>query len=342
MHSSPEPSIPKSSPQIKRRRAQIGLPLLVLAAFCAALAIGSSDVSPVDALKAFLRGDQSAPAWRIVAYIRLPRALGALLAGAALSVSGIIIQAVLNNPMAAPNLIGVNAGAGFFVIVAMALFPQMIAHLPLAAFLGALLAALLIYAVSAVTGAGRVTVTLVGVAVGSILTAGINTVKTLFPDSVYDVSGFLIGGLSAVSFRSVLPAAVLILPTLFLAVLCARSLDALSLGGAVAGGIGVSVRRSRFLWLVLASVLAGAAVSFAGLIGFVGLIVPHIMRRLVGGSHRRLIAVSIFGGSAFLLLADTVSRLLFAPYELPVGILLSLIGGPFFICLLLWERKVQR
>ena len=168
MHSSPEPSIPKSFQQAKRRRALIGLPLLVLAAFCAALAIGSADVSPCDALKAFLRGDQSDPAWRIVAYIRLPRALGALLAGAALSVSGIIIQAGLNNPMAAPNLIGVNAGAGFFVIVAMALFPQMIAHLPLAAFLGALLAALLIYAVSAVTGAGRVTVTLVGVAVGSI------------------------------------------------------------------------------------------------------------------------------------------------------------------------------
>ena len=335
-------SIPKSSQHAKRRRALIGLPLLVLAAFCAALAIGSSDASLVDALKALFSGDRNDPAWWIVAYIRLPRALGALLAGAALSVSGIIIQAVLNNPMAAPNLIGVNAGAGFFVIVAMALFPQLVAHLPLAAFLGALLAALLIYAISAVTGAGRVTVTLVGVAVGSILTAGINTVKTLFPDSVYDVSGFLIGGLSAVSFRSVLPAAAMILPALLLAVVCARSLDALSLGGAVAGGIGVSVRRSRFLWLVLASVLAGAAVSFAGLIGFVGLIVPHIMRRLVGGMHRRLISVSIFGGSAFLLLADTVSRLLFAPYELPVGILLSLIGGPFFICLLLWERRVQR
>lgn len=342
MPSLPGSSIPKSSPQTKRRRALIGLPLLALAAFCAALAIGSSDASLPDALKALWRGDRSDPAWRIIAYIRLPRALGALLAGAALSVSGIIIQAVLNNPMAAPNLIGVNAGAGFFVIVAMALFPQMIAYLPLAAFLGALLAALLIYAVSAVTGAGRVTVTLVGVAVGSILTAGINTVKTLFPDSVYDVSGFLIGGLSAVSFRSVLPAAVLILPALLLAALCARSLDALSLGGAVAGGIGVSVRRSRFLWLVLASILAGAAVSFAGLIGFVGLIVPHIMRRLVGGTHRRLISMSIFGGSAFLLLADTVSRLMFAPYELPVGILLSLIGGPFFICLLLWERRGQR
>ena len=282
-------SIPKSSQQAKRRRALIGLPLLVLAAFCAALAIGSSDASLVDALKALFSGDRNDPAWWIVAYIRLPRALGALLAGAALSVSGIIIQAVLNNPMAAPNLIGVNAGAGFFVIVAMALFPQLVAHLPLAAFLGALLAALLIYAISAVTGAGRVTVTLVGVAVGSILTAGINTVKTLFPDSVYDVSGFLIGGLSAVSFRSVLPAAAMILPALLLAVVCARSLDALSLGGAVAGGIGVSVRRSRFLWLVLASVLAGAAVSFAGLIGFVGLIVPHIMRRLVGGDRKSVV-----------------------------------------------------
>ncbi|MBR5520350.1 MAG: iron ABC transporter permease [Clostridia bacterium] len=339
MNFSPKSSIPKSLADNKRRRALIVLPLIALAAFCTAVAVGSSETSLGEVLRAMLSGEWDRADVLIVCYIRLPRALGALLAGAALAVSGVIIQAVLNNPMAAPNLIGVNAGAGFFVILAMAVFPGVIAYLPVAAFLGALLTALLIYAISSLTGAGRVTVTLIGVAVGSILTAGINTVKTLFPDSVYDVTGFLIGGLSSVSFRTVLPATVLILPALAVAVLFAPVLDALSLGTSVAGGIGVSVRRARFLWLVLAAILAGAAVSYAGLIGFVGLIVPHILRRLVGGAHRWLIPVSIFGGGAFLLIADTVARLLFAPYELPVGILLSLVGGPFFIGLLLWGRR---
>lgn len=318
------------------------LPLLTLLAFLLALGVGSSKVELGEAFRALLTGDRTNTAYRIVYYIRLPRALGALLAGAALAVSGVIIQAVLNNPLAAPNLIGVNAGAGFAVILAMAVLPKAFLSLPLAAFLGALLTALLIYAISAMTGAGRVTVTLVGIAVGSILTAGINTVKTLFPDSVYDISGFLIGGLSAANLSAVLPAAAMIFPALILAWLFSRSLDVLSLGEEVAGGLGLHVKRSGLLWLTLAAILAGAAVSFAGLIGFVGLIVPHIMRRFVGNSHRFLLFASIFGGGAFLLLADTVSRTLFAPYELPVGILLSLVGGPFFLILILAERRGGR
>ncbi|MBQ8431495.1 MAG: iron ABC transporter permease [Clostridia bacterium] len=335
--------IPKSSRRPDRREWLFWiLPLLAVAAFVLALLVGASRVDLGEALSAALAGERENTAYRIVFYLRLPRALGALLAGGALATAGVLLQAVLQNPMAAPNVIGVNAGAGFFSILAMALFPGVLGHLPLAAFLGALLAALLIYAVSAVTGAGRVTVTLVGVAVGSILTAASNTVKTLFPDSVYDISDFLIGGLSGVSLATVLPAAVMILPALGITLLGSRSLDVLSLGEEVAGGLGLRVSRVRLLWLLLSAVLAGAAVSFCGLIGFVGLIVPHVMRRLVGNRHRYLLPASIFGGGAFLLLADTVSRTLFSPYELPVGILLSLVGGPFFIGLVLMERRAKR
>ena len=342
MNISQRSSIPTASPHRKRRAAAVIFPLLAVFSFLTALFFGSAEIDIAEALRAFFTGDTANTDLKILLYIRLPRALGAVFAGAALAVSGIILQAVLNNPMAAPNLIGVNAGAGFFAILAMALFPKLLAYLPLAAFLGALLAALLIYAVSAVTGAGRITVTLVGVAVGSILTAGINTVKTLFPDSVYDVSGFLIGGLSSVNLKTILPAAAMIVPALFFALIFARNLDALSLGEDVAQSLGINVKYTRLLWLTLAAVLAGAAVSFAGLIGFVGLIVPHVMRKLIGNSHRHLIPVSIFGASAFLLIADTVSRTLFAPYELPVGILLSLAGGPFFIFLILTERRGNR
>ncbi|MBQ8496506.1 MAG: iron ABC transporter permease [Clostridia bacterium] len=331
--------IPKYSLKTKRKAATVIFPILSVLTFAAALLFGASEISFSDALRSLISGDTGNTDFRILFYIRLPRALGAFLAGASLAVSGIIIQAVLNNPMAAPNLIGVNAGAGFFVILTMAIFRGLLPYLPFAAFLGALLTALLIYAISALTDAGKITVTLVGIAVGSILTAGINTVKTLFPDSVYDVSGFLIGGLSSVNFASVLPAGAMIVPALLIAFLFSGKLDALSLGAEVAGGLGIRVRNARLLWLTLAAVLAGAAVSFAGLIGFVGLIVPHVMRKFVGSTHRYLIPLSVFGGGTFLLTADILSRILFIPYELPVGILLSLVGGPFFIFLILTERR---
>ncbi|MBQ8400192.1 MAG: iron ABC transporter permease [Clostridia bacterium] len=332
-------SIPSCSLKHRRRLCLVLLPILTGLCFALALAAGSSDVSVWQAIKDLFSGALTTVDFKIVFYVRLPRALGALLAGSALAVSGVVIQAVLNNPMAAPNIIGVNAGAGFFVILAMAVFQNAIGVIPIAAFFGALFAALLIYAISALTGAGRVTITLVGVAVSAVLTAGINGVKTLFPDSVYDVSGFLVGGLSAVNFSSVLPAGAMILPVLLLCLVFSRRLDALCLGEEVAGGLGVSVKKTGLAVLVLAALLAGAAVSFAGLIGFVGLIVPHIMRRLVGSIHRYLIPVSIFGAGTLLLIADTLSRVLFAPYELPVGILMSLAGGPFFIFLILSKRR---
>lgn len=335
-------STPKCSVKAKRAMTLIALFLFLLVAFIVALSSGASDASVSKAMIAMVNGNTESADLKIILHIRLPRVLGAIFAGAALATSGIIIQAVLQNPMAAPNLIGVNAGAGFFVIIAMAVLPRFICYIPLAAFLGALAAALLIYAISALTGAGRTSITLVGIAIGSILTAGINTVKTLFPDSVYDVSGFLIGGLSAADLDSVTPAAIMILLSLILTVTFSRGLDALSLGTSVARGIGVNVSRSRLLWLTLAAVLAGAAVSFSGLIGFVGLIVPHIMRRLVGGTHRHLVPSSILGGALFLLVTDTLARVLFIPYEMPVGIILSLLGGPFFIFLILTERRTGR
>lgn len=323
----------------KRGLVILLLALLTVVAVAVSLSLGVSEVDIGSAVKAFFEGDSQNLSYRILFYIRLPRVLGALLAGSALAVSGVIIQAVLNNPLAAPNLIGVNAGAGFFVIVTMAVLPRFIVYLPLSAFVGAFFTALIIYSVSAVTGAGRITVTLVGIAVGSILTAGINTVKILFPDSVYDVTGYLIGGLSSVAPSTILPAAVMILPSLVVAFICSRSLDVLSLGEEMASGLGMRVKRTRLLWLLLAAVLAGAAVSFSGLIGFVGLIVPHIVRKFSGNVHRFLIPCSIFGGGLFLLASDTVSRVAFLPYEIPVGILLSLVGGPFFILLILAERR---
>ena len=326
----------------KARWLLLSLALSAIALMVLSLCIGTAQVSLFDAVLAFFSGNTEDASFKIIFQIRAPRALGAILAGSALALSGVIIQAVLGNPMASPNLIGVNAGAGFFAIIAMAIFPSLIGVIPLFAFLGALFASLLIYAISSVTGGGKTTVILVGVAIGSILTAGINAIKTLFPDSVYDVSGFLIGGLANINFKSVIFAAIFIIPASILAIFLSRRLDVLSLGDSVAGGLGISVKSSRLIFLSIASLLAGSAISFVGLIGFVGLIVPHVMRRLVGGSHRYLIPASILGGGVFLLACDLISRTLFYPYELPVGILLSLIGGPFFIILILRGRRSDK
>ena len=335
-------STPRSSHNVKKRRTAPLIfalsALLILTAVCALL-LGSARIDLSRVISALIFGDTSSVDYRIFAFVRLPRVFAAILAGAALAVSGVIIQAVLNNPMAAPNIIGVNSGAGFCAILCMSVFPHAVGAVPIASFFGALAACLLIYAVAARTGAGRVTVTLVGIAVGSILSAGTNTLKLIFPDSVYDADVFMIGGLSGVGYAKLLPAAAVIFAGLVCASVFCRGLDVLTLGGESAASLGMNVRRSRFLYLTLASALAGAAVSFAGLIGFVGLLVPHIMRRFVGTAHARLVPASALGGALLVLLCDLFARTAFAPYELSVGIILSFVGGPFFIFLVLAKKR---
>lgn len=319
--------------------------LALLAAFallCAALGV-SLGASAVDLPAAFWKlvsGDLSGPQSRILLYVRLPRVGAAMLAGASLAVSGMLIQAVLSNPLAAPNVIGVNAGAGFFTFLAMAALPGVRGAAQAGAFLGALVAVLLVCAVSA--GAGRLTIILSGVAVSSVFTAGINTVKTFCPDTLYNGSTFLIGGFSGVSLGDLSPAWAMILPALVLAWLLAGQADLLGLGEASARSLGVNVKLARFALIVLSCVLAGCAVSFSGLLSFVGLLAPHMVRRLFGEartSHRVLIPGAALLGAGFVALCDLLSRTLFAPYELPVGILLSALGGPFFLVLLLRERR---
>ena len=191
-------------------------------------------------------------------------------------------------------------------------------------------------------GASRITVVLAGVAISSIFSAGSDLITTLSPDTTLGRSAFMIGGFADVSTARLRTAALYILPALAISLLLAGDLDVLALGDEVAASLGLRVRRTRVLLLAFASVLAGAAVSFAGLLGFVGLIVPHAVRRAVGGEHRQLLPLSMLGGALFTLLCDTAARTLFSPYEVPVGILLSLVGGPFFLFLLLRNRKGVR
>lgn len=322
----------------RNRRLFLLLLGLMLLAAVLSLCLGPVSISPVEVLRALLGRAEASPSTRIVLLARLPRTCGCLLAGMALAMAGAVIQGVLNNPLAAPSTIGVNAGAGLAVAVWGALVPTAAALVPLASFLGAFLGVTLVLAVAQRAGAARITLVLAGVAVSNIFSAGIDAVITLVPDALNGYSDFRVGGLANLSMDRLLPAFwIILVASLFLFSLTGE-LDILLLGSDMAQSLGLPVKSLRLALLALSAALAGAAVSFAGLLGFVGLVAPNIMRRLIGEESRPLLAASALGGAGALTLCDLLGRLLFAPYELPVGIVLSLLGGPFFIWLLLRQR----
>lgn len=312
--------------------------LLLLASVLFSLLFGAVEIDFVSAVCALLRGEDS-PGVRILLHSRLPRTIAPVLSGAAFAVSGVLIQGMMNNALASPNIIGVNSGAGLFCVLTAALFPALPRLIPAASFVGAFGTTLLVYFVGVKTGASRLTLLLSGVAVGTTLSALTNAVRVFFPSVISGTSSFFIGGFSGVTLSTIFPAGFLILFGIFASFFLARPLDILNLGEETAKSLGLPVMAVRFLIMADASMLAGAAVSFSGLLGFVGLSVPHIARNLFGTAHRRLLPASALLGAAFLTLCDTLSRLIFAPFELPVGVLTSLIGGPFFIWLLIRRQR---
>ena len=314
------------------------LVLLTLTACVLSLGLGSVTLGPGEVVGALLSADTASTAGRIVHFVRLPRLCAALLCGAALAVSGMVIQTVLHNPLASPGVIGVNSSAGLAVALICAIAPSAQAFSPLAAFLGALAGVGLVVGIAQSTGASRMTLVLAGVAVSNLLGACIDAVVTLVPEALTGITDFRIGGFTGVTMEALAPAAGMILPGIIAVLLLSREMDVLSLGEELAQSLGLRVRPVRFVLLMLAALLAGAAVSFAGLVGFVGLIVPHAMRRLVGEESLPLAAGSALGGACFVTVCDLLARTLFAPYELPVGIVLSFAGGPFFLWLLLRRR----
>ena len=333
-------NLPKSSIRTSSRPkapAYLGLLLFVLAAAAVSICVGSTALDFKEALSSL--SDPANPQARILLYVRLPRTLAALLSGAALGVAGALIQGVLNNALAGPNIIGVNGGAGLFTLLAAAFLPGLPQLLPGAAFLGALCASLLIYGIAAKTGASRMTIVLAGIAVSNLFSAGIDTLQTVFPDVVVGSNTFLVGGLSGVTLRDLAPAGALIAVGIVLACIFGPALDLLALGEDSAKSLGLHVPAMRFVLLLTASLLAGAAVSFAGLLGFVGLLVPHAMRRFFGIGAKALLPACALSGAGFVAVCDTLARVIAAPYELPVGILLAFLGAPFFLVLLLQKKR---
>ena len=314
--------------------------LTLTAAAMLSLCLGAARLSPAALWQALLAGPQNTAGY-IFWYVRLPRTCGCLLAGSALAVSGAVIQTVLHNSLASPSILGVNAGAGLAVTVCCAAGLLSGWAIAGSAFFGAMGAVLLIVLAAEKAGASRTTVILGGVAVNAILNALSEAITVLIPEAGMLAGDFRVGGFSAVSWPRLLPAAGMILLALGILFSLSNILDVLSLGEETARGLGLPVRAVRTILLILSAALAGAAVSFGGLLGFVGLIVPHGVRKFAGNESRNLLPLSAVLGGSFVTFCDVAARMAFAPYELPVGILLSVLGGPAFLWLL-WKRKGGR
>lgn len=275
---------------------------------------------------------------RIFWYVRFPRTLACLFCGAALAVSGVVIQNALANSLASPSIIGVNSGAGLAVTLCTVFGIYGGLRLSAFSFVGAFLAVMFVSIISKKLGASRGTVILLGVALNSLLNALSNTVVTFNTEVAVMSNDFKMGDFSSVTYQKLLPASIIIIITFFVLFTLSNELDLLALGDENAKGLGLNTEFMRTLLLMLAAVLAGCAVSIAGLLSFVGLIVPHIVRRLSGNRSSYLLPLSALFGAGFVAFCDTLARTVFSPYEIPVGVIMSFLGAPFFV-LILCKRK---
>ncbi|WP_143142263.1 FecCD family ABC transporter permease [Selenomonas ruminantium] len=312
--------------------------LLALAAFaCLGLLIsmvkGSVDI-PLMEIAEFLTGAGSSPHGQIIYNIRLPRSIVAALVGINLALSGAILQAVMKNPLADPHIIGISSGAGLLGILVMLAFPGFAYLVTPAAFIGAMGAALLIYILAWKNGIRPIRIILAGVAVSAFLSAGISALLIFYSDRVHSALMWMVGGLSARSWPQVEMLWPYTLICAVLALLAARHLNILQLGDELAKGLGLRVGLTRIMLSALAALLAASAVSVVGLLGFVGLIVPHTARLLVGSDYRVLLPATLLLGAGTVTFCDSIARTIVAPVELPVGIIMAVLGAPFFLYLL--------
>ena len=274
------------------------------------------------------------PQSMIIWNIRMPRTIVGALVGMNLSLAGAILQAVMRNPLADPHIIGISSGAGLAGVAIMILYPELEFLLTPVAFVGAMLAAVIIYILAWKNGIKPVRIILAGVAVSAFLGAGISGLMIFFSDRVHGALMWMVGGLAARSWphvQIILPYAII---GLILALCASAYLNVLQLGDEMARGLGVNVEVTRILCTALAALLAASSVSVVGLLGFVGLIVPHAARLLVGSDYRFLLPAAALLGAATVTLSDTFARVILAPVELPVGIIMAFLGAPFFLFLL--------
>ncbi|AMM82697.1 MULTISPECIES: FecCD family ABC transporter permease [Pasteurella] len=325
--------------------ARLWLPpiLLVLVAISACL-IGQYHIAFHDVWQAVLhiaadnpRTDAETVLWNI----RLPRIFTAIIVGAALSVAGATYQGMFKNPLVSPDILGVTAGAGLGAVTAI-YFGGSLFTIQVVAFLGGLLAVFLVYLISRTAPHHSPTLALVlaGIAIASLLSAGISLLKILSDpySQLTTITFWLMGGLNMATLNDLALVAPLICASLIPLILLRWRMNLLSLDDEEAETLGINTKRTRLIFILSATLMTSAAVSITGIIGWVGLIIPHIARLWIGADFRRLLPTSLFIGATFLLLTDTIARSIFS-IEVPLGIITSLVGAPFFLSLLIQGGK---
>lgn len=337
--------------RVNRRVPSVLITLTLLALFSLIFNVsqGKYLVPPLEVVKTILGLPANPDYAFVITTLRLPRALVALLVGMGLAIAGTILQGLTRNPLAAPEIIGIDSGASLVAVAFIVLFPGLpvawlpVAWLPVAAFVGGLGAAIVLYLLAWNQGSSPMRLILVGIGLTA-FTSSLTSLMITFGE-INAVSQALVWLTGSVYGRSwehlwpLLPWLVVFIP---LSLVLARDLDTLNLGDNLAQGLGSRVEWTRSLFLLCTVALAGASVATAGTIGFVGLMAPHLARQLVGPSHAGLIPVAALTGACIVELADLVGRLLFAPLELPCGVITAIIGAPYFLWLLSRSHERSR
>jgi iron complex transport system permease protein len=328
----------------------LGVALCLTALF--SLTAGASDASILTLLRGFVSGGGAETFQRdhlIIMEIRLPRIILGMLIGAGLAVSGAVMQGLFRNPLADPGLVGVASGASLGAVSTIVLGGSVLAPviavlgiyaLPLAAFFGGLATTLLLYRVATRRGRTSVaTMLLAGIALGALAGAATGVLVYMADDrQLRDLTFWGLGSLAGATWSKIVAAGPIIAVVLIAAPMLARGLNALALGEAAAGHLGIQVQRIKNVAIVTVAAATGATVAVAGGIGFIGIVVPHMLRLSIGPDHRYLLPASALLGAILLLLADAVSRTIVAPAELPIGIITAMCGAPFFLWILLRQR----
>lgn len=333
----------------------LALILVAAAMFAASIMTGAADASLGNVLRWLfdVEGAQQALSVRdriIILDIRLPRAVMGLLVGASLAVSGAIMQGLFRNPLADPALVGISSGASLgavlTIVLGSSLFGALFAvfgfyTLPVAAFLGCLVTTLLLYRIATRSGHTSVaTMLLAGIALAALANAVTGVLIFVADDKqLRDLTFWGLGSLAGANWTKILSAAPIILVSLAVVPFLARGLNALTLGEAAAFHMGIPVQRLKNIAIVSVAALTGASVAVSGGIGFVGIVVPHVLRLIIGPDHRYLLPASALLGGTLLIFADMVARTIVPPAELPIGIITAFVGAPFFLWILLRGRS---
>ena len=321
------------------RKSTVIITCFILLAFLAliALRIGSVSYTNSQIIKSLF--DTNSTVHTVIINLRLPRVILAVFVGMCLAASGTLLQAVMQNPLADPGIIGVSSGASVVATIVFLVTPSLLGALPLLAFVGAAAACCLIYVMAWKRGVDPVRIILAGTAINTML-GGVSSFLTLLnSDNLQGVLSWMNGSLSAKSWSQTNVLIVYGTIGLVLALFCIKAANALQLGDDMAKNLGLRVNLMRVILSAVAAFLAASTVAVAGMIGFVGLIVPHIARLLMGSNHKSMLPGSMLMGAIVVLFADTVGRTIVSPMEIPLGIVMSVLGGPFFLYLLRRGRK---